>query len=37
MKTAMQARNVGPVRGHERAGFVLERVDIWHHKWFSAA
>ncbi len=37
VKTAMQARNVGPVRGHERAGFVLERVDIWHHKWFSAA
>ena len=35
--TAMQARNVGPVRGHERAGFVLERAEIWHHKWYGAA
>lgn len=34
--TATQARNVGPVRAHERVGFLLESAGVWHHKWFRA-
>lgn len=35
--TAMQARNASAVRGHERAGFVLESTQVWHHRWYGGA
>lgn len=33
--TAMQARNTGAVRGHERDGFLLESTQVWHHRWYQ--
>jgi GNAT superfamily N-acetyltransferase len=29
------ARNVGPVRYHERLGFLTDEVESWFHKWFD--
>jgi GNAT superfamily N-acetyltransferase len=29
------ARNLGPIRYHERLGFLTDRVEVWHHKWFD--
>lgn len=29
-------RNIGPVRYHERTGFLTDQVEVWHHKWFDA-
>jgi ribosomal protein S18 acetylase RimI-like enzyme len=33
--TVLQARNVASVRLHERVGFLTERVEIWHHRWYQ--
>jgi GNAT superfamily N-acetyltransferase len=33
--TSMQARNVTALRSHERVGFVAERAQVWHHKWYG--
>ena len=32
--TSIQARNISSVRAHERIGFVAERAEVWHHKWY---
>lgn len=33
--TSLQARNVASLRAHERIGFVVERTEVWHHKWYG--
>ena len=33
--TILSARNVPSIRLHERVGFLTERVQVWHHKWYD--
>lgn len=33
--TILSARNVPSIRLHERVGFLTERVQAWHHKWYD--
>jgi ribosomal protein S18 acetylase RimI-like enzyme len=30
----LSARNVAVIRLHERLGFLTEKVEVWHHKWY---
>jgi GNAT superfamily N-acetyltransferase len=31
----LSARNLAVIRLHERLGFITEKVEVWHHKWFG--
>lgn len=33
--TATQSSNVASIRLHERAGFGIQRSQLWYHKWYS--
>jgi GNAT superfamily N-acetyltransferase len=33
--TILSPRNVASMRLHEKLGFLTERVQIWHHKWYD--
>ncbi len=35
VRTFLQARNVASARLHERVGFLTERVEVWHHRWYE--
>jgi len=31
----MSARNIASLRLHDQLGFLTEKVEVWHHKWFG--
>jgi GNAT superfamily N-acetyltransferase len=33
--TVLQARNVASTRLHEQVGFLTEKVETWHHRWYE--
>ena len=33
--TILSPRNLPSIRLHERVGFLTERVQVWHHKWYD--
>ena len=35
--TILSARNVPSIRVHQRLGFLIERIQVWHHKWYDGA
>ena len=33
--TILSSRNVASIRVFERLGFLTDRIDVWHHKWYD--
>jgi ribosomal protein S18 acetylase RimI-like enzyme len=33
--TVTQGHNVSAVRTYERQGFLIERMQLWYHRWFD--
>lgn len=33
--TILSSRNVASIRLHERLGFLTDRIEVWHHKWYD--